>query len=169
MVDNETATVTYEIELNAGGTAKAITASLKAGNNTAKYNRETSVAGKSIESIVLSTADRRTNSQTYTNDFVTLSNFSAVLTTTESDFGTAESYDFNDALDNADEKAYEATFSGTDGTAKTITWYASIDNGTNWTEAGTAETTITNGTAKFGAIFSNIPAESQFKAGYVIE
>lgn len=176
LADNDSATVTYEIELNAGGTAKTVTASLVAGNGTAGYKAEDSVAGESLNSILLNTASRGESG--YDSDFITISDFSAVLTTADPEEPSEPvviaadpyTYETDDTLANADAKGFTATVDGEEGVSKAVTWYASIDGGSEWKELEGDSTIVTGGSAKFGVILFDIPKEAtDVKAGYVFE
>lgn len=170
----QSAAIKYVITLNEGGTASSVTAYRtdgrgEVGKSTIDLNNA------DIRSLELNTDDR---GGTKDQMFPKLTNFSAVLTTADPEEPSEPvviaadpyTYETDDTLANADAKGFTATVDGEEGVSKAVTWYASIDGGSEWKELEGDSTIVTGGSAKFGVILFDIPKEAtDVKAGYVFE
>lgn len=170
LVDNETATVTYTITLADGGSASNIYASVECGGTTA--GDSITLNNADITSFMLNTQDRGSS---LPEGAMTLQNFSAVLTTadTEPEIIPAEKYNYtNDpTLAEADATGFVATINGlTDQSVNSLTWYLK-KTGTEYKELanGSIPTVSGAGTVKIGLIVYDLPegvTGDDISAGY---
>lgn len=170
-VKNDTGNVKYEIELNGGGTVKAITASLEIGGSTAIYENITErVSGIALTNIRLNSASRNNSSYTAVPE---LSDFSAQLETVDPQIYDAEEYtDYtNDPeLAESDAKGYTAEISVKDGyIVNSLEWYIKNSTGEYNKLTSGKLPVISQGMVKAGLIIYDIPEgidASDISVGY---
>lgn len=158
--------ITFTIK--ADGTASLNIIRDKAGSAEAvdKTYTGTIDANAAIGSFTISNGNGEDGSRVYTID-----NLVTTVTSepTEPKITVAEEYSDVNFTDPS-VKGFTAVVNAAGNETKSIIWYASNNSGDNWVELATDSTTqITDGTAKFGAVFYNIPGDTDFLVGYEIK